>query len=98
MPIKIEPDKLREKEILSPEGVEELIVYEYRFLITLTGGGKYRTYGVNNGKVTPHGVHETLEAAKREVARAQVFVGALELDPKRAIDMMFGGRDDKDKA
>ena len=32
------------EEYISPEGIEERITYEHRFIMTITGGGKYRMY------------------------------------------------------
>lgn len=53
------------REHISPEGVEEQILFELRFMITKTMGGKFRVYAIDeNGAQTSFGVYETIEKAR----------------------------------
>lgn len=78
------------REIISPEGLDERVVHEETFRITLTQGGKYRVYHVgNSGKAIPMGIHEALEPAKKDMGMGMTIVGALEVDAKRTLDAIF---------
>ena len=51
------------REHISPEGVEEQILYEERFIVTRTMGGKFRVYRISNNSQSSRGVAETLMKA-----------------------------------
>ena len=76
-------------EILSPEGIEEKVEKEFRFLITLTGGGKYRTYTSDGDEIKPIGIHDTMEDAKKDVGFGMVFTGGMLVDPKKTVEGML---------
>ena len=87
-----------ETEVLSPEGVEERVVFEEGFRITLTGGGKHRVYHLQRGK-EPEAmtICDTLEEAKKHLAKMFAIKGMLTIDPKRTIDALFSGMRDEDQ-
>jgi hypothetical protein len=76
-------------EIISPEGVEERLVEEWLFRITLTGGGKYRVYSGSTAKPLPMDVHETLKLAREDLARGMALHGALVLHPEKILDILL---------
>lgn len=92
-----EPPKKGPREILSPEGVEERVEKEFIFRVTLTGGGKYRVYMIQNGAVSSHGVYDTLKKAEEAMNRGMFVLGSLFLDPKATIEALFEKEGKKDK-
>lgn len=88
--------KLRDDEILSPEGVEEKLIERWTFEITLTGGGKYRLYECKDGKDRHSGhIVGTLKEARKSQARTMIMLGMLVDDPKATIDMLFKSLENK---
>lgn len=73
------------KEVISPEGVEERLVKEVSFTITLTGGGKYRTYQATDGRRMSLSVQNTEAEAKDDIALAMGLMGMFLHDPKGAM-------------
>lgn len=56
------------REHISPEGVEEQIELEIRFMITKTMGGKFRSYGIgDDGTQQTFGVDDTIEKARERL-------------------------------
>lgn len=84
-----------QREVVSPEGVEERLVEETTFRITLTGGGKYRCYHGSDSKLTSVGVHDTIEEAQKSCASGMIMVGGLTLHPEKVIDAIFRNRGPK---
>jgi hypothetical protein len=84
-------DDVLKDEIVSPEGVEEKLLFLQTYSITLTGGGKYRVYFEDKrmgGRVSV-GVYDTLPLA-REAAGVQMNMqSCLILDPKKVINFLF---------
>lgn len=83
--------KRERKEIISPEGVEELVEHELGLRVTLTGGGKYRVYMIKSGEDGPHtiGVYDKLEDAMR-VAHDSLLIGcALFTNPEKTIKLLL---------
>lgn len=79
-------------EIMSPEGVEEKIVYKELLWITLTGGGKFRVYALGSGdRLTSIGVFDDLDKAKEILAQAMMLAAGLMLDPERTIKTLLSG-------
>lgn len=88
-------EDLLQDEILSPEGVEEKLLEERVYQITLTGGGKYRTYyaqkcgSCNDLHRTSTGVHDTLEKAQHHSAVQMNVQSALVLKPEKVFGFLF---------
>jgi len=88
-------ENLIKDEILSPEGVEEKLIEERAYQITLTGGGKFRTYCLQKCKKCneehriPTGVHDTLKEAQHHSAEQMNFHSALVLKPSSVIGFLF---------
>lgn len=63
------------REHISPEGVEEKIVLEARFMLTQTQGGKYRLYTLNvtSRKMVPHALLDGDKTAEAVFAFASVM-------------------------
>ena len=81
---------------MSPEGVEERIVYKVESFITLTQGGKYRAYissdiqGTGGNKVSPGPeIYDTEEAAKKAVGSALTLIGMMIVDPERGAEILL---------
>lgn len=78
------------QEIISPEGLEERVEREETYRITLTQGGKYRTYHVVRGKKPmPVSTHETFEEARRSVAKGMVINGLMVIDAEKALKLLL---------
>lgn len=68
------------REHISPEGVEEKILHEDRFIITQTMGGKFRVYRLSSaGKQLSLGVAESVSAAAVVLAENMLIAGRLYL-------------------
>lgn len=77
-------------DVISPEGVEERIEYERAFRVTMTGGGKFRTYGRTIvGGWEPVRTYDTIAEAFADVAKGMRFHG----DVIRAILAMDGAEE-----
>lgn len=74
-------------EIVSPEGVEERVLMQYGFRVTLTGGGKYRIYAKGESEKDWRSleIHSTIEEAKQALGRFVMFTGLLLTDPNEAM-------------
>lgn len=79
------------KEHISPEGVEEKIVIEDRFLITFTQGGKFRLYHIVDDKVSRTDIHETYGEAAQSCATGMAIVGALKIDAEGTVGILIDG-------
>lgn len=87
---KIETDDHTEaREVMSPEGVEERVVHDGGFRITLTCGGKYRVYRLENGRAVPLGLDDSLEGAKKSIAKMAILEGMLVVDPEQCSRMIL---------
>jgi hypothetical protein len=94
-------DDVLKDEILSPEGVEEKLLFEQTYQITLTGGGKYRVYYFDKrmGDRVPTGCYDTLPEAREATGTHMNMQSCLILDPKKVINFLFeqiAGRRNKD--
>lgn len=77
-------------EVISPEGVEERLVSEQVYQITLTGGGKYRVYNINNrGKQAVIGIAETMDKAEMLLSSFLVVFAMMKIDPDAMIDYLM---------
>ena len=85
-PYTIEADAEKVREVLSPEGVEERVVHEEGFRVTLTAGGKYRIYMLCDGDPKPMGIEEDLEAAKKHGAGPTMLRAMMTLDRKKGVE------------
>lgn len=88
------------KEIISPEGIEEQVVIEQTYRITLTQGGKYRTYLIMLGNIEESmGTDNTLEEARKHMAMGMTIYAGLILNPKLIIDTLLKElKEDKEKS
>lgn len=78
-----------QREVISPEGVEERLVEEFVFRITLTGGGKYRVYGPGGKADRTMGIYGTLDEAKKDAGYGMPIFGGLIRDPEKTIDILL---------
>lgn len=78
-----------EREVISPEGVEERLIEEFVFRITLTGGGKYRVYGPGGKETRTMGVYDTLAEAKKDAGYGMLILGGLIRDPEKTLDILL---------
>lgn len=86
----MEATKEATNEILSPEGVEERVVFETGYRITMTGGGKHRIYLLTNDRPPqPIKVVDTKDQAMKELGYHSMLMGAMINDPKAAIEALF---------
>ena len=86
----VDPATKELREILSPEGVEERIVSERVYQITLTQGAKYRVYFINDGERNPVArIFETKEEAEKDLAKSMLLMASLEIDPQRTIEVIL---------
>lgn len=71
------------REHVSPEGVEERIVFDVRYLVTQTQGGKFRFYSFNpvSLKYTPHLIHDTIDESRKNLGSALTIMGMMINDP-----------------
>ncbi len=79
-----------ERDIISPEGLDERVQVEYIFRATLTQGGKFRQYGLcyRDGKgevTTPTGVGDTIEEAEGSLAMGMLVLAAKLLGGAKAV-------------
>jgi hypothetical protein len=83
------PDVLKD-EYLSPEGVEERIVDQRTYTITLTGGGKFRLYFEEKGE-RRHSVNvfETIEEARERLGYLMNMQGAMIIKPQMVISTIL---------
>lgn len=65
------------REHISPEGVEEKILHEDRFMITQTMGGKFRVYRMAGDKQFPVGLADSIADAARLLAENLLIAGHL---------------------
>ena len=65
------------REHISPEGVEEKILVEDRYLITQTMGGKFRLYRITNDVQCSQGVFDTIDRAAAEMGVSLILAGGL---------------------
>jgi len=80
------------REIISPEGVEERVELEITFRMTLTGGGKYRVYMEDNGKVVPNPtIFTDKESGEKSIGTAMLIHGGMMLDPEKTIGVILDG-------
>lgn len=79
------------KEFISPEGVEERVIDHHEFHITLTGGGKYRTYATFKGQNMPGRVFNSIEEARKGMGMDMLMLGSLEVDPIKTINSVVAG-------
>ena len=77
------------KEFISPEGVEEKIVMEDRFLITFTQGGKFRFYHHRQGRETNSEIFDNYGVALQKYSTGMGFMAALNFDAKKTIEMLI---------
>ena len=88
-------ENLIKDEVLSPEGVEEKLLEFQLYQVTLTGGGKFRTYYEHRCNKceevhrTSTGVHDTLEEAKKHVATQMNMQSAMVLNPLKVFGFLF---------
>lgn len=87
-----------QREIISPEGVEERVEYEITFRLTLTGGGKYRTYIISEdrerhagGEVESAGVFATEAEALKRLGSSMIVAGSMIVDPVKTIERLVLG-------
>lgn len=73
------------KEVISPEGVEERLLEEIKFELTMTQGGKFRFYYSTKGVRQPGGVFDTKEEAQQRFYESIMVMGAFFLNPKETI-------------
>jgi hypothetical protein len=83
------------EEVISPEGVEERLVCEIAFRITLTGGGKHRVYmrSIVQGQPEPaewETVSSTQAEAELFMARAMTVCGMSKALPDVLSDAIKG--------
>lgn len=85
-------NETKQREIVSPEGIEERVVNELVGRITLTGGGKYRIYiGISEPEeMRSIAVADTEDEAKKKLGGALMMWGGLLVDPKRALAAILG--------
>lgn len=77
-------------EHISPEGVEEKIVYDKRFLITQTQGGKFRVYGwdQSNRKYISIELKDDEKLAMSSCAAGMILAGGLIVDPDKIVEII----------
>lgn len=75
-------------EIISPEGVEERLIEEIIFRVTMTGGGKFRLYGGEQNALRTLEICETEELAKTNIGKYMTLLGSLRFDPNGTLDMI----------
>ena len=85
-------------ELISPEGVEEKVIHKEEYIITLTGGGKYRLYTESTGnKRQDLGVVDELGKAKENLGQVMMVAAGLILDPEGTIKAIIGGMKNRDR-
>ena len=80
-------EKLRE--ILSPEGVEEQVVFESTTRVTRTLGGKFRTYTLDGDSKGHDRSFANKDEAMRDAGMSLMVLGGLLADPKGTIDLLL---------
>lgn len=89
---------MKEYDIISPEGVDERVKDEFTARVTLTQGGKYRTYGVIGDEVQSKGVFDTLEEAQKSMAAGLILFGSFMRDPEGTVKAALAALvEDEDK-
>lgn len=78
-------------EHISPEGVEEKIVKEQRFLVTQTAGGKFRVYVSVDGKMQQFSISDQESKALEDFGQAMLVLGGFAVDPKKTISLLLDG-------
>ena len=78
-------------EHISPEGVEERIVKEQRFLMTQTAGGKFRVYVSCDGKMQSYAIADQESKALETFGGAMMVMGGLIVDAKKTISHLLDG-------
>lgn len=78
-----------QREIISPEGVEERVISEDIYRITMTGGGKYRIYHSSGGKLHSIGVLDTREEAEKKLGTGMLMHGGLLVAPKKTMELLL---------
>lgn len=82
--------EIKFNEIVSPEGVEERVIEEFVFRITMTGGGKFRLYlPVGDGRIDATQIYDDEEKAKKEIGGAMMMFGGLLHSPKEVTGMLI---------
>lgn len=82
-------------EIISPEGVEERLVFETGIRITLTGGGKYRVYSIGSTGTHSHNVYDNWAEAYTYAVKGLGIVSCMLFDPEGTIaEMLKTGKKD----
>lgn len=82
-------------EMISPEGVEEKILFEERIRVTQTMGGKFRLYvqSIKHGKASPWWsnplVFDNEKDARIEQGHSLIILGGLISDPALTLKHMF---------
>lgn len=84
-----DPDEKELREIISPEGVEERVIREAIFRVTMTGGGKFRGYVIQDGKVIPREVYDTKEKAFENIGGDMILMGGLLSNLKRTVEILM---------
>lgn len=90
--------KTVEREVISPEGVEERVVAEYRVEVRLTGGGKYRVYSWDGKEMTPPvgvKVCDDLDTACASVMVGLSMLALLANDPIETMLHVLGDKNAK---
>lgn len=83
--------EMQEREVISPEGIEERVVHEEAYRITLTGGGKYRVYHQGgDGKWHSMRSHDSKDEAIKDMGTGMLITGGLHADPKKTLDLLLG--------
>ncbi len=78
-------------EVISPEGVEEQLVEEFTFRITLTLGGKYRTYVKlsEKSKWYSEGISDTKKEAEKNLGMHMAVAGNMMIDANKTIEKLI---------
>jgi|SRR6187399_3266897 len=88
-------ENLMKDVVLSPELVEEKLIDQRIYQITMTGGGKFRTYYEQHCSTcasmhrTSTGVYDTLEEAQHHSATQMNLQSALVLKPSTVLAFIF---------
>ena len=84
------------EEIIGPEGIEERLIEEISFRVTMTQGGKFRVYMGTRQKDgsfdwTSKEVCNTKEEAGKSIGLGMIIFGSLRRDPETTINAMLKG-------
>ena len=77
------------RDIISPEGLDERVEFEHTFRVTLTQGGKFRTYDISDTRTKSDSIHDTKDEAMKSIGFSMAMLGSLLIDPKRTIEIVL---------